>query len=187
MSPVGDYYAGGVGKGVDALVIDEYDRAAPKGTGNVKVGGNYAADLVPATLAKESGFPIALYLDAKTNSFVEEFSTSNFVAIAADGAFVTPESPAILNSVTRRVLMQLAEDAGLTVEQRQIPYGEVASMREVGACGTAVVLTPIASVTRDGHRAEFGELELLRQLREACVDIQYGDAEDVHGWCVPVV
>ena len=47
------------------MVVEEHDRAAPQGIGHVKAGGNYAADLLPASKLKDAGFPIALYLDAK--------------------------------------------------------------------------------------------------------------------------
>lgn len=97
---------------------------------------------------KKKGFPIALYLDAKTNSFVEEFSTSNFVAIDKSGTYVTPDSAAILRSITNKSLMQIAADEGHVVERRQVPIEEVLAggFSEVGACGTAVVVTPVKEI-----------------------------------------
>jgi branched-chain amino acid aminotransferase len=89
--PVADYYKGGM-KPVPAVVVDDFDRAAPRGVGDVKVIDNYAADLLPNVLYKKKGFPIGLYLDAKTNTFVKEFSTSNFFATSGDGRYVTPNS-----------------------------------------------------------------------------------------------
>merc|ERR1712071_384550 len=77
--PVGDYYKGGLAAPVNGLIVEDYDRAAPKGVGAAKVAGNYAADLIPNMEAKEKGFPICLYLDAATHTKVEEFSTSNFI------------------------------------------------------------------------------------------------------------
>lgn len=109
--PVADYYKGGL-KPVNAVVVDDYDRAAPRGVGSAKVAGNYAADLKPNMRAKKEGYSVGLYLDAKTNSFVEEFSTSNFLAIDKHGAYVTPKSPTILASVTNKSLMDIATDEG---------------------------------------------------------------------------
>lgn len=102
VTPVGPYYKGGGLEPVDALVITDYDRAAPKGVGAVKCGGNYAADLYPAALARSRGFPICLYLDPKTHSYVEEFSTSNFIGITKEGKYITPKSDSILPSTTTR-------------------------------------------------------------------------------------
>ena len=118
--------------------MEGYDRAAPRGVGNVKVAGNYAADLLPNMEAKKAGFPIALYLDAKSNQYVEEFSTSNFLAIDGNGAYVTPKSSAILASITNKSLMELAAEQGMDVQVRPIHIDEVASFQEVAACGTAV-------------------------------------------------
>ena len=87
--PVGAYYKGGI-KPVRAVIYDEYDRAAPQGMGDVKVGGNYAASIFAHEKAKHNGWPVELYLDAKTHKYVEEFATSNFAGISKAGAYVTP-------------------------------------------------------------------------------------------------
>lgn len=124
--PVGDYYKGGLASPVDALLVKDFDRAAPRGVGNVKVAGNYAADLLPNMLSKKKGFPILLYVDAATRSMVEEFSTSNFVGIDnASNKYVTPKSPSVLPSITNKSLMTIAADEGLTVEEREVPVEEL--------------------------------------------------------------
>lgn len=145
--PVGPYYKSGL-KAVDSLVIEDYDRAAPRGIGAVKAAGNYAADVRPAAHARVKGWPIALYLDAKEHKYVEEFSTSNLVGIAANGAFVTPDSKSVLPSVTNKTLQQIARDQGLKVEKRPVTFDELATFKEVAAVGTAVVITPVKSITR---------------------------------------
>ena len=131
--PVGDYYRGGMGAPVKATIVEGFDRAAPRGVGNVKVAGNYAADLLPNQMMKKAGFPISLYLDAKSQSYVEEFSTSNFFGIKhkngnapkegdlKGSSYVTPKSDAVLPSITNKSLMQLAEAEGMKVEHRPVP------------------------------------------------------------------
>lgn len=79
---------------------------------------------------------------------VQEFSTSNFFAVTYDNKFVSPDSPAVLPSITNKSLMQLAEDEGMTVEHRPVPFTEVASFKEVAACGTAVVMTTIKQIVK---------------------------------------
>jgi len=190
--PVGDYYKGGLSSPVHGLIIMDFDRAAPRGVGNVKVAGNYAADILPNTLSKKKGYPIGLYLDAKTQSFVEEFSTSNFVGICHEtNSYVTPKSPSVLPSITNRCLMQIAEDEGMNVEAREIPIDELETFDEVLAVGTAVVVTPVGSLTQplpDGGERTFsfgseGEIgPVTTRLYEKVRSIQNGDADDVHGW-----
>mmetsp|Transcript_4100 Transcript_4100/g.5900 ORF Transcript_4100/g.5900 Transcript_4100/m.5900 type:complete len:372 (-) Transcript_4100:293-1408(-) len=179
-APVGAYYKSGL-KAVDSLVIEEYDRAAPFGVGNVKCPGNYAADVRPAKEAAERGYPIALYLCAKEKKYVEEFSTSNFVAIDANGNYVTPKSDSILPSTTNKVLMKLAPTLGIKVEERPVPFSEVSSFKEVAACGTAVVLTPIKSITRGNDVIEFQPLDKLKVLYEKVKALQVGEEEDTFG------
>mmetsp|Transcript_31926 Transcript_31926/g.45404 ORF Transcript_31926/g.45404 Transcript_31926/m.45404 type:complete len:394 (+) Transcript_31926:45-1226(+) len=190
--PVGDYYKGGLASPVDGAIITDFDRAAPRGVGNVKVAGNYAADLLPNMMSKKRGFPIGLYLDAATQTFVEEFSTSNFVGIDNDKKkFVTPESASVLPSITNKSLMRIAEDEGLTVEARDIPVEELATFDEVLAVGTAVVVTPIGSITRfddDGNAKKYefgseGEIGVTtRRLYDRVRAIQNGEEEDKYGW-----
>lgn len=171
-----------------AVVVEDYDRAATQGVGNVKVGGNYAADLLPNMLAKKKGYPVALYLDAKTNSCVEEFSTSNFIAIDKNGAFVTPKSEAILGSITNKSLMQLAKSEGIEVQVRKVPIEEIGDFEEVAACGTAVVVTPIGSIDYKGKSIKIGSVSgegfgpVIKKLYTLIRAIQCGEVADRFGW-----
>jgi branched-chain amino acid aminotransferase len=120
--------------------------AAPLGTGSGKLGGNYAPVFRHSAEAKHKGFPITLHLDSKTRTYIDEFSTSNFVALAKDPCtqattFVVPESSSILKSVTTKSLIELAKSFGWSVEMRAVPWPEVAKFNEVAACGTAAVIT----------------------------------------------
>lgn len=185
-SPVGLYYPTGL-KPVNALVIDEYDRAAPQGVGAAKTAGNYAADIVPAEEALKKGCQAALYLDAKERKYIEEFSSSNFIAITKDkSTFVTPSSPSILRSITNKMIRQLAEKKGLKVEERPVLLEEVMNggFSEIAACGTAVIVTPVRSVTAHGKTTIISEeLDILEDLYNEIRSIQLGEIQDTLGWC----
>jgi branched-chain amino acid aminotransferase len=183
--PVGPYYKGGL-QPVRAVIYDEFDRAAPLGVGHVKVGGNYAASLFAHEKAKHEGYPVELYLDAKEHKYVEEFATSNFIGIK-NQTYVTPESPSILPSVTIKTLKQIAADIGLKVEVRPVPFEELGSFSEIGACGTAVVVTPVCEIRRGETVLRIGSDTgcgpVLQKLYERVQSIQYGEVPDQHGWC----
>jgi branched-chain amino acid aminotransferase len=190
--PVADYYRGGWNP-VQAVIVEEFDRAAPRGVGHVKVAGNYAADILPNMAAKKKGFPIALYLDSKTNQYIEEFSTSNFIAIDQQGAFVTPQSGAILGSITNKSLMEMAAEEGRDVQLRPIHVDELVQHRfkEIGACGTAVVLTPVDKVVYKDQLIKLGqdqpvtpEQSILRKMYQRILRIQCGEEADVFNWLV---
>ncbi len=184
VSPVGPYYQDGFAP-VDALILEGYDRAAPRGTGQSKVAGNYAASLKSTLEAKAQGFPINLYLDAREGKYVDEFGTSNFIAITRDQRYLTPDSPSILPSITNDSLRQLAKDMGLEVVQAPIPVSALEQFVEVGACGTAAIITPIASVTYRDKKIRFGNGEagpVLTRLYQELQSIQYGEVDDRHGW-----
>lgn len=189
VTPVGAYYKGGL-QAVKAMVQDEYDRAAPRGTGHIKVGGNYAAGLYPHIEAKKKGYPVELYLDPKEHKWIEEFSTSNFVAITKVGTYVTTKSSSILPSITNLTLQEIAADFGIPVEVRPVAFDEVTNFAEVGACGTAVVITPVYQIEREGQvyktGPEIGCGPVLEKLYKTVQGIQYGELPDTHGWNVNV-
>ncbi|WP_277211872.1 branched-chain amino acid aminotransferase [Isoptericola croceus] len=190
-SPVGPYFPGGV-KPVSIWVAEDYHRAGPGGTGNAKCGGNYAASLLPQTQAQENGCDQVCFLDATTNSYLEELGGMNVFVVMADGSVHTPElSGSILEGVTRSSILQLVADRGHEVVERRIPLTELVagladgSVREVFACGTAAVITPVgrlAGGTFDHTVADGEPGELTMQIRTELTDIQYGRSADRHGW-----
>ena len=188
--PVGPYYRDGFFP-VKALVQEKYDRAAPRGVGDIKAAGNYAAGMLGDMEGHEKGYAICLYLDSATRSLVDEFGTSNFFGITVDGRYVTPESTSILGSITNKSLQTLAADFGLTVERRNIKVTELANFTEIGACGTAAVITPVCSITYGTRVYKFGKEKeagpTLTKLYKELQGIQYGEIEDRHKWMVKVI
>ncbi|MEO7425708.1 MAG: branched-chain amino acid aminotransferase [Fibrobacteria bacterium] len=189
VTPVGPYYKDGFSP-VEAIVLEEYDRAAPKGTGRAKMAGNYAASLKPGLVAKKMGYPIVLFSDPKENKFVDEFGTSNFFGITADGFYKTPESGSILESITNESLQVLAQDMGLKVSRGPIALENLDQFQEVGACGTAAVITPVYSIQFRDRKFTFGRKEkageTLTRLYQAIQGVQYGEIPDRHAWLTAV-
>jgi branched-chain amino acid aminotransferase len=186
VSPVGPYFKGGFSAN-DYVIIREFDRAAPLGTGTYKVGGNYAASLRANKMAHDAGYSCEFYLDAKEKKYIDECGAANFFGIK-DGKYITPKSTSILPSITNRSLQQLAEDMGLVVERRQIPEEELSTFEEAGACGTAAVISPIARIDdMENHKsyviAKDGKPgPVSTQLYNKLRNIQYGIEPDTHGW-----
>src|SRR5512137_1093450 len=131
------------------MVEEEIDRAAPGGVGDVKCGGNYAAGMRATIGAKDKGYSEVLYLDTREKKYIDESGSSNFFAIRGR-TFLTPASPSILPSITNLSVRQIAQDMGLTVEQRPVSVDELATFDEAGCLGTAAVITPVEAVTHRG-------------------------------------
>jgi len=182
--PVGPYFKEGF-KPTDLVIYREYDRAAPLGTGKIKVGGNYAASLVAGHRAHSNGFSAVLYLDAKEKKYLDECGPANFFGIKQN-KYITPKSSSILPSITNMSLRQLAMDMGLEVEERQVLTEELAEFEEIGACGTAAVISPIKRVYDADLDKEYlygtepGKITL--KLYEKLRGIQYGTESDPYGW-----
>ena len=186
--PVGAYYKGGI-KPVDAMISRDYDRAAPHGTGHIKAAGNYAASLISSKQAKDRHCAVALFLDPATHTYVDEFGTSNFLAITRDGRYETSLSDSILPSITNNSLMTIAADLGMPTERRRIAAAELPDFAEVAACGTAVVLTPVGRILDgdkviDYHLTEIGPV--LHKLYNEMTGIQHGDRPDRHNWLTEI-
>ena len=183
-SPVGAYFKEGI-KPIKVVVDREQDRSAPRGTGDVKVGGNYASSILSGERAHQLGYSNVLYLDSVERKYIEECGAANFFGIR-DGLYVTPKSTSILPSITNKSLRRLAEDLGLKVEERRVPVDELAQFTECGACGTAAVISPICKIVDlDTDKVyDFGDKvgEYSQKMYSMLQDIQYGRAEDKYGW-----
>jgi branched-chain amino acid aminotransferase len=186
VTPVGPYFKEGFKPG-DVIIYREYDRAAPLGTGNIKVGGNYAASLAAQNRARKEGFNAVLYLDPKEKKYIDECGPANFFAIKGN-TYITPKSNSILSSVTNKSLMKLAEDMGMTVEVRPVEVNELDTFDEVGQCGTAAVISPINRVV-DSNKNKTYEFckdgkpgPVSEKLYKKLTAIQYGDEKDQFGW-----
>ncbi len=186
-TPVGPYFKGGV-KPIK-IMLSDYDRAAPHGTGNIKAGLNYAMSLYPGEYAHSQGFSENMYLDAATRTYVEETGGANFIFVTKDGKkIITPKSDSILPSITRRSLMVVAKEyLGLEVEERPVRFDEVPYFAEVGLCGTAAVISPVGMIhtkTKDimvpSGMDEMGPV--LTKLRNTITGIQMGEIEGPEGW-----
>ena len=196
-----------------ALILDDFDRAAPKGTGHAKVGGNYAPVLRWSKRAKAEGFGVTLHLDSTRHEEVDEFSTSAFIGVRSEGAddvtLVVPDSPCVIDSITSDSMQRIARSYGWKVEKRPIPYTELPMFSEVLAAGTRVALLPIRSITRRRTTRRLpncprlcidAESETMRylsdeqdiggpvylKLQARLKAIQLGKIKDEDGWLVEV-
>ncbi|KAJ5143287.1 uncharacterized protein N7515_002074 [Penicillium bovifimosum] len=188
--PTGVYHGASA---VDALILEDFDRCAPFGTGDAKVGGNYAPVLKHSDRARKEGFGITLHLDSASRKEVDEFSTSAFIGVRRDGGKVTvvqPDSRNAIDSVTAASVLEIAKGLGFAVERRRVAYEELAEFDEVIAAGTAAALVPVRSITMRskgdkfeytcGEQMEGGEVcvKLLKTLK----GVQSGSVEDTLGW-----
>jgi branched-chain amino acid aminotransferase len=193
-SPAGAYFPRGVHP-VSVYVSEDYARAAPGGTGDVKCAGNYAASLLPQQEATALGCDQVVYLDAVEKKYIEELGGMNLFFVRGSGAdteLITPElSGSLLPGITRDSLIAVARDMGYRVTERKVTLDEwrtgaaEGSITETFACGTAAVITPIGEVkARSGDFTVAGGAagSLAMRLREALLDIQHGRVADTHGW-----
>jgi branched-chain amino acid aminotransferase len=185
-TPVGPYFKDGFAP-VDIMICRKYDRAAPLGTGTYKVGGNYAASLLSLKEAHDSGFSTSLYLDAREKKYIDEAGPANFFGIKGN-SYITPDSSSILPSITNMSLMQLAADMGMKVEKRHVPVEELSEFDEVGACGTAAVITPIRKIVDPDQNMIYQYCKdnkpgpVSTKLYQRLTAIQTGDEKDKFGW-----
>jgi len=186
VGPVGPYFKEGFNP-VSMQVVKDFDRAAPQGTGSIKVGGNYAGSLRALGRAHDEGYASAIFLDAKEKLYIDECGPANFFGIK-NNTYITPKSDSILPSITNMSLTQLAENMGLKVERRPVTLEEIESFEEVGACGTAAVISPIKKIVdretgkvfeycKDGNAGPIST-KLYKKLQA----IQCAEEPDIFNW-----
>ncbi|KAL1540277.1 Branched-chain-amino-acid aminotransferase, mitochondrial [Salvia divinorum] len=186
-SPVGNYFKEGTAA-INLYVEDEFHRAGRGGAGGVKSVTNYAPVMKAMRRAKDKGFSDVLYLDANNKRDIEEVSASNVFMLKDNVISTPPMNGTILEGITRKSIMDIAQDLGYQVEERAIPIEELLEADEVFCTGTAVVVAPVGSITYKGNRVEYkmsAELGCLK-LQSRLVGIQRGEIEDSRGWLVQI-
>ena len=189
VSPVGPYFKGDI-QPLNLKVSNKYHRAAPKGIGNAKAIGNYSASLLPLIEAKNSGFDEVIYLNAKDEEFVEEVGSANLFVLTGNTIKTPKLDGSILPGITRDSVITLAKDTiGLEVLETNVTLTELYDADEVFCTGTAVVVTPVGSITGlDGkHKIADGRMgQMTSKLRQLLTGIQRGDMSDEFGWLYPI-
>ncbi len=191
-SPAGAYFSGGL-KPVTLWISQQYARAGAGGTGAAKCGGNYASSLAGQLEGIEHGCDQAVFLDSATQTYIEELGGMNLFFVMKDGRIVTPSlTGSILEGVTRASILELSKEIGLDPREERIEIEEwkdgvrSGEILEIFACGTAAVVTPVGELRWEGGTAPStaGEAggEVTNEIRSRLLDIQYGRAEDTHGW-----
>ncbi|WKK66376.1 branched-chain amino acid aminotransferase [Lutimonas zeaxanthinifaciens] len=185
-SPSGPYFGGEL----KVLIEQKYSRSANGGVGYAKAGGNYAGQFYPTNLAIEKGYQQVIWTDDTSHEFIEEAGAMNIFVRINDTLVTAPTSDRILDGITRKSIIDIARDQGISVEIRRISVNELVeasengSLKEMFGAGTAAVISPI-----DGFG--FGDKDYIlpkleetyaTKLKKQITDIQYNRSEDKFGW-----
>ena len=190
-SPSGSYFSGKV----SVRIEETYARAANGGVGYAKAGGNYASQFYPTSLAVADGFQQVIWTDDNTHEYIEEAGAMNIFVRIGDTLLTSPTSDRILDGITRKSILQLAESEGIPTEVRKIRVEELVEAAEAGTlkelfgAGTAAVVSPISSFGYKGMLYELPEVEesYASHFKKRITDIQYNKSDDPFGWRYPVV
>ena len=185
-SPSGAYFSGKV----RVLIEEKYSRSANGGVGFAKAGGNYAGQFYPTQLAVEKGYQQVIWTDDNTHEYIEEAGAMNIFIRIDDTLITGPTSDRILDGITRKSVISIAEDEGIKVDVRKISVTEVieasknGSLKEMFGAGTAAVISPIAGFGYRDHDFELPEIDnnYANRIKKRITDIQYNRAEDKFGW-----
>ncbi|MCF8715090.1 branched-chain amino acid aminotransferase [Joostella atrarenae] len=189
-SPAQSYYGGEV----RVKIADHYSRAASGGFGFAKAAGNYAGQFFPTSIANEEGFQQIIWTDSEHHEYLEEAGTMNIFFRIGNKLVTCPISDRILDGITRRSVITMAEDMGIDVEVRPIKVSEIieavnkGELKEIFGSGTAAVINPIAGFGYKGDKWELPKTEntYAAKIKQAIMDIQYNTVEDKFGWRVKV-
>lgn len=185
-SPAKAYYS----EPVRVLFAEKYSRSADGGVGFAKAAGNYAAQFYPTSLAQKKGFQQIIWTDASTHQYLEEAGTMNIFFRINDKLVTAPNNDRILDGVTRKSVIQLAEDLGIICEVRQVSVKEIkaaakdGSLKEIFGAGTAAVISPISAFEHADEVFEISGAEdsYAKLFKKTLLNIQHNLSEDKHGW-----
>lgn len=190
LAPAQSYYSGEV----SVVFAEQYSRAADGGVGFAKAAGNYAAQFYPTNLAKKEGYQQIIWTDANSHEYLEEAGTMNVFFRVGDTLLTAPTNDRILDGITRKSIIQLAKDSGVTVDVRPVAVKEIVAAAEAGelkeifGVGTAAVVVPFKSFAYKGvdHKIHAPKNSFGLTFKKALNDIQYNRAEDKYGWRVAI-
>ena len=189
--PVGAYYS----EPVKVKIETEYSRAAKGGTGFAKAAGNYAGALYPAKIAQEKGYGQLIWTDAIEHKYIEEAGTMNVIFQIGDTLITPVSSDTILDSITRRSVVDIARDWGYEVEERKVLVSEVIQAIEAGTlteafgAGTAATIAQISLISYDGVDYNLPPVEnrtFSNKVKQELENIKYGKTEDRFNWMLKV-
>jgi branched-chain amino acid aminotransferase len=190
IGPVGSYFARGINP-LRLKVEQKYVRSAPGGTGYAKTGGNYAAALLPIKLAQQAGYDQIIWLDALHRKYIEEMGAMNIAFVYKDRVVTAPTGDTILDGVTRDSVSVLTQDFGYRWVEERTSVEKICSdnksgeLKEIFACGTAAVVTPVGMLNYGGIDHMIGdgtEGPLTKRLREALGEIHTGNSKRHPEW-----
>lgn len=185
-APVGNYFKGGLSP-IDLIIEHELHRATPGGTGGVKTIGNYASVLKAQSVAKANGYTDVLYIDCVHKRYLEEVSSCNIFVVKGNNIFTPAIKGTILPGITRKSMIDVARSQGFLVEERHVTVDELLAADEVFCTGTAVVVSPVGSITYKGNRVTYGDGgvgAISQQLYGLLTSMQMGLIEDTMNWTV---
>lgn len=190
MAPVNAYYTGDV----RVVIAQEYSRSANGGVGAAKAAGNYGAQFYPTNLAKEQGFDQVIWTDANEHKYLEEAGTMNVFFRINDTLITAPTSDRILDGITRKSVLKLAEKAGINTEVRRLTVAELVDaakageLKEIFGSGTAAVISPVSAFSYNEivYDIEKQKDSYATTFKNDLMDIQYNVSEDPFNWRVKI-
>lgn len=185
-SPAKAYYSGEV----RVVFAEKFSRAADGGVGYAKAAGNYGAQFYPTNLAKEEGYQQIVWTDANTHEYLEEAGTMNIFFRVGDKLITAPTSDRILDGVTRKSVITLAEEHGISIEVRRVKVQEIVEaaekgeLKEIFGAGTAATINPVKGFGHQGKKFELPEMDdsYASFFKKELMNIQYNKTEDKYGW-----
>ncbi|WP_299113029.1 branched-chain amino acid aminotransferase [uncultured Winogradskyella sp.] len=185
-SPAKAYY----NEPVRVLFAEKYSRSADGGVGFAKAAGNYAAQFYPTSLAQKKGFDQIIWTDASSHEYLEEAGTMNIFFRIHNKLITAPNNDRILDGVTRKSVIQLAEDLGIECEVRRVSVKEIkaaakdGSLKEIFGAGTAAVISPVSAFEHADDVFEIDQIEnsYASLFKKTLLNIQHNLSEDKHNW-----
>ena len=186
-SPFGAYFSAPI----DVLVSEQYVRAFPGGTGDIKPAGNYAAALLADQEARDAGCNAVMWLDAQERRYIEECGVMNVFFVLGEDVVTPPLSGTILPGITRDSVITLLRELGYRVKEDRISIEELQSsydrgeLRECFGTGTAATVSHVRRIRYQDRTMELPPLEKRKvgaAVRDKLLAVMTGHEADPHGW-----
>ncbi|MFC1825387.1 branched-chain-amino-acid transaminase [Thermodesulfobacteriota bacterium] len=146
-----------------------------------KAAANYLNGMLARSESRKRGFENALLLD--TQGYIAEGGTES-IFLVKDGRLITPSTGTILDSITRKSILQVSEDLGIPAGEGRLMPELLYEADEVFLSGTPIKVLPVRQVEERVFEEVPGRL--TKTLQSMMKEISEGREERFKGWLFPV-
>jgi len=145
----------------------------------IKIAGNYTSSMMAKWQARKDGYDEIILTDE--DGFITEAPTSNVFLVNNDGVLLTAPEKEVLYGITRKSILEIADDENIKTIVKRVPLSELESAKEVYITSSSHLVCPVIKI--DNYPVGIGGVGVLTdKLRQRFLKISNGKDDLFNNW-----